>query len=96
MNESLAKQYFDEGWTFTIDRAYEFWGPILEICHLTEQYFHLIASGNLFITPPNAQGFSLHFDGSSVFSLQLEGIYNVFERSLSRFDGAPPFPPTLG
>lgn len=64
----------EDGWTLVLNKAYTLWRPLLQVASLLEQYFEVPTSGNLFITPPRSKGFSLHFDNTDVFFVQLAGV----------------------
>lgn len=38
-----------------------------------QEYFHCLVGANIYLTPPNSQGFAPHFDDIEAFVLQIEG-----------------------
>ena len=38
-----------------------------------EEYFRAVAGNNIYITPPNSQGFAPHYDDVDAYILQIEG-----------------------
>lgn len=38
-----------------------------------QEYFHCLVGANLYLTPPNSQGFAPHYDDIEAFVLQIEG-----------------------
>lgn len=38
-----------------------------------QEYFHCMVGINVYLTPPNSQGFAPHFDDIEAFVLQIEG-----------------------
>lgn len=38
-----------------------------------QEYFHCLAGANIYLTPPNSQGFAPHYDDIEAFVLQIEG-----------------------
>jgi Cupin superfamily protein len=84
--------YYQQGYTLALNRAQHQWPAIHLLCKNIEEslsrYTYPLPFGTvyagLFLTPPDAQGLSLHYDMVDVFILQLEGskqwsIYNQSE-----------------
>lgn len=38
-----------------------------------QEFFHCLVGSNLYLTPPNSQGFAPHYDDIEAFVLQIEG-----------------------
>lgn len=38
-----------------------------------QEYFHCMVGANIYLTPPNSQGFAPHYDDIEAFVLQIEG-----------------------
>lgn len=64
---------FSSGSTILLNRLNFYHPPIAEICESFEQIFGATCSANIYITPPNSQGFNSHFDTHDTVILQLEG-----------------------
>jgi mannose-6-phosphate isomerase-like protein (cupin superfamily) len=46
---------------------------LADFCRALEQVFSCHVQTNIYLTPPNAQGFAAHYDNHDVFVLQVEG-----------------------
>lgn len=50
-----------------------FIGPLHNFCATLQEYFHCLVGANVYLTPPNSQGFAPHYDDIEAFVLQIEG-----------------------
>ncbi len=66
-------QAYGRGKTVVIMSMQQRWRPIAALCRHFEAIFHFPVHANMYLTPPGAQGFDVHFDTHEVFVLQLEG-----------------------
>ncbi len=64
---------YGRGKTVVIMSMQQRWRPIARLCRGLEAAFHCPVHANMYLTPPGAQGFDVHFDPHEVFVLQLEG-----------------------
>jgi bifunctional lysine-specific demethylase and histidyl-hydroxylase NO66 len=46
---------------------------IYEMNATLQEYFHCMVGTNMYLTPPNSQGFAPHYDDIEAFVLQIEG-----------------------
>jgi len=70
--EKVFKHYY-EGATIVINAAEKMIPGITKACSAIEREIRLLFQSNIYITPPNAQGFSMHYDDHDIFSLQIKG-----------------------
>lgn len=75
-------ELFRTGATISLSHLHDRHAPLAEICRACEHVFSGHFQTNIYLTPPNAQGFKIHFDSHDVFVLQCEGtkewhIYNM-------------------
>jgi len=64
---------YGRGKTVIIMAMQQRWMPIAGLCRTLEATFHCNVHANMYLTPPGAQGFDVHFDTHEVLVLQLEG-----------------------
>ena len=73
VSDDKLTQLFADGSTLVLQALHRVWPPILEFCQgLAAELGHPVQA-NAYITPPQNQGFSAHYDVHDVFVLQLEG-----------------------
>ena len=66
-------RYFDEGATVVFNRLHGRIPALRELCISVGQFFGSRLQTNIYLTPPNAQGFKPHWDTHDVFVLQVTG-----------------------
>jgi len=64
---------YDAGATIVLTHMHEILGPLARFCRGLEQIFLHPVQCNIYLTPPGAQGFHVHFDTHDVLILQVEG-----------------------
>lgn len=64
---------FHEGGTIVLNHQHKWQPELAKFCRAMEQYFSQPFQTNIYFTPPNAQGFDIHFDTHDVFVLQIAG-----------------------
>lgn len=47
--------------------------PLQKFNATLQEYFHCLVGANIYLTPPNSQGFAPHYDDIEAFVLQIEG-----------------------
>jgi len=64
---------FTQGWTIGLNRMHEHLPKLAALCAAAEAVFSCPFQTNLYLTPPDAQGFTAHWDTHDVFVLQVHG-----------------------
>jgi lysine-specific demethylase/histidyl-hydroxylase NO66 len=73
VSDDRLVQLFADGSTLVLQALHRVWPPILEFCQqLTAELGHPVQA-NAYVTPPQNQGFSAHYDVHDVFVIQVEG-----------------------
>ncbi|MBU8536952.1 cupin domain-containing protein [Falsiroseomonas tokyonensis] len=64
---------FDAGATLVISQFNQLHAPLARFCRGLEQVFLHAVQANIYLTPPGAQGFRMHYDTHDVLVLQVQG-----------------------
>jgi hypothetical protein len=64
---------FDAGATLVVSQFHEMHPPLMRFCRGLEQVFLHAVQANIYLTPPGAQGFRVHYDTHDVLVLQVAG-----------------------
>jgi JmjC domain len=73
VSDDMLVRLFADGSTIVLQALHRVWPPILEFCQrLAAELGHPVQA-NAYVTPPQNQGFSAHYDVHDVFVLQIEG-----------------------
>jgi hypothetical protein len=73
VSDDRLVRLFADGSTLVLQALHRVWPPILEFCQkLAAEMGHPVQA-NAYVTPPQNQGFSAHYDVHDVFVVQLEG-----------------------
>jgi bifunctional lysine-specific demethylase and histidyl-hydroxylase NO66 len=73
VSDDKLVRLFADGSTLVLQALHRVWSPILEFCQrLAAELGHPVQA-NAYVTPPQNQGFSAHYDVHDVFVLQIEG-----------------------
>jgi ribosomal protein L16 Arg81 hydroxylase len=64
---------YHAGATIILEALQRKWKPLTLFCRRLEAYFHQGVQANVYLTPQNCQGFSVHYDTHDVFVLQAAG-----------------------
>lgn len=80
---------FDAGATLVVSQFHEMHPPLARLCRGLEQVFLHAVQGNIYLTPPGAQGFRTHYDTHDVLVLQVAG-----EKTWRIWEGQPVPRPT--
>jgi ribosomal protein L16 Arg81 hydroxylase len=73
VSEDMLVRLFADGSTLVLQALHRVWPPVLEFCQkLAAELGHPVQA-NAYVTPPQNQGFSAHYDVHDVFVLQIAG-----------------------
>ena len=73
VSDDKLVRLFADGSTLVLQALHRVWPPIIDFCQrLATELGHPVQA-NAYVTPPQNQGFSNHYDVHDVFVLQLEG-----------------------
>lgn len=73
VSDDRLVRLFADGSTLVLQALHRFWPPIIEFCQrLAGELGHPVQA-NAYITPPQNQGFSTHYDVHDVFVVQIDG-----------------------
>ena len=73
VSDDRLVRLFADGSTLVLQALHRFWPPIIEFCQrLAAELGHAVQA-NAYITPPQNQGFSAHYDVHDVFVVQIDG-----------------------
>jgi bifunctional lysine-specific demethylase and histidyl-hydroxylase NO66 len=73
VSDDKLVRLFADGSTLVLQALHRMWPPILEFCQqLAAELGHPVQA-NAYITPPQNQGFSAHYDVHDVFIVQIDG-----------------------
>jgi lysine-specific demethylase/histidyl-hydroxylase NO66 len=73
VSEDKLVRLFADGSTLVLQALHRTWPPVLEYCQrLAAELGHPVQA-NAYVTPPQNQGFSAHYDVHDVFVLQIDG-----------------------
>lgn len=70
---SSVWQFYNEGCSIRMLNPQTFLPTIHELNATLQEYFHCMTGANIYLTPPNSQGFAPHYDDIEAFVLQIEG-----------------------
>ncbi|XP_055308948.1 bifunctional lysine-specific demethylase and histidyl-hydroxylase NO66 [Sitodiplosis mosellana] len=66
-------EFYQNGCSVRLINPQTFIGPLHNYCATLQEYFHCLVGANVYLTPPNSQGFAPHYDDIEAFVLQIEG-----------------------
>ena len=80
---AVADQYRG-GATIILNQAHQFEPKLARLCKGLEHVFSSHVQANLYLTPPNAQGFRTHYDNHDVLVIQVEGekAWRLYEKPI--------------
>lgn len=70
---AVLRSAVDQGDSLVLNDVHRYWLPVGELVRDCEQALGMPVNANLYLTPPNAQGLSAHYDTQDGIILQLEG-----------------------
>jgi hypothetical protein len=79
-----AYQLFATGATISLSQLHERVAPLAGLCRAMEKTFSSHFQTNIYLSPPNAQGFKTHFDSHDVFVLQVSGskVWTLYDTAI--------------
>lgn len=89
---ALVWNKYQEGCSIRLLNPQTYSRNVWKLCSVLQEHFQSFVGANVYLTPPNSQGFAPHYDDIEAFILQLEGkkIWKVYspldeETTLPRF-----------
>lgn len=73
LDRGQAARLFQQGATLILPQLHTRVRPLADLCRALEADLSAHVQTNIYLTPPNAQGFQTHYDNHCVFVLQVEG-----------------------
>lgn len=73
IDRGAVARLYRRGATIILQQAHQFHPTLARFCHGLEHVFSCHVQTNIYLTPPNAQGFRTHYDNHDVFVIQIEG-----------------------
>ncbi|KAH8287068.1 hypothetical protein KR054_001748 [Drosophila jambulina] len=65
--------FYGDGCSIRILNPSTYCTGLRQLCSMLQEFFHCLVGANVYLTPPNSQGFAPHFDDIEAFVLQIEG-----------------------
>ncbi|KAH8415793.1 hypothetical protein KR222_001116, partial [Zaprionus bogoriensis] len=65
--------FYGDGCSIRILNPSTYLSGLRQVCTVLQEYFHCLVGANVYLTPPNSQGFAPHYDDIEAFVLQVEG-----------------------
>lgn len=73
IDRGAVADYYRRGTTIVLNQAHQFDPALARLCRGLEYVFSSHVQTNIYLTPPNAQGFRTHYDNHDVLVIQVEG-----------------------
>ncbi|OQW60162.1 MAG: hypothetical protein A4S17_10660 [Proteobacteria bacterium HN_bin10] len=73
VDRGAVADLFRRGATIILNQAHQFDPALARLCRGLEHVFSSHVQTNIYLTPPNAQGFRTHYDNHDVIVIQVEG-----------------------
>ena len=73
IDRGAVAELYRGGGTIIFNQAHQLDGVLARLCRGLEHVFSAHVQTNLYLTPPNAQGFKTHYDNHDVLVIQIEG-----------------------
>lgn len=73
VDRGAVAELYRNGATIILQQAHQYEPVLARFCRALEHVFSAHVQTNIYLTPPNAQGFRTHYDNHDVFVLQIEG-----------------------
>ncbi|EDW62815.2 uncharacterized protein Dvir_GJ17031 [Drosophila virilis] len=65
--------FYSDGCSIRILNPSTYLIKVRQLCAMMQEFFHCLVGANVYLTPPNSQGFAPHYDDIEAFVLQVEG-----------------------
>ncbi|EDX17061.1 GD16684 [Drosophila simulans] len=65
--------FYSEGCSIRLLNPSAYLTRLREVCTVLQEFFHCKVEANMYLTPPNSQGFAPHYDDIEAFVIQVEG-----------------------
>lgn len=65
--------FYEQGCSIRILNPQTYINEVYQMNAIIQEYFHCMTGTNVYLTPPNSQGFAPHYDDIEAFVLQVEG-----------------------
>jgi lysine-specific demethylase/histidyl-hydroxylase NO66 len=73
VSDDKLVRLFSDGATMVLQALHRVWPPVIEFCQQLASDLGHPVQANAYVTPPQSQGFSNHYDVHDVFVLQISG-----------------------
>lgn len=73
IDRGAVADLYRRGATIILNQAHQFDPALARLCRGLEHVFSSHVQTNIYLTPPNAQGFKTHYDNHDVLVIQVEG-----------------------
>lgn len=73
IDRGAVADHYRRGSTIVLNQAHQFDPALARLCRGLEYVFSSHVQTNIYLTPPNAQGFRTHYDNHDVLVIQVEG-----------------------
>ncbi|ANP46909.1 cupin domain-containing protein [Candidatus Viadribacter manganicus] len=73
IDRGAVADHYRRGSTIILNQAHQFDPALSRLCRGLEHVFSSHVQTNIYLTPPNAQGFRTHYDNHDVLVIQVEG-----------------------
>lgn len=73
IDRGAVADLYRRGATIVLNQAHQFDPALARLCRGLEHVFSSHVQTNIYLTPPNAQGFRTHYDNHDVLVIQVEG-----------------------
>lgn len=85
IDRGAVADHYRRGATIVLNQAHQFDPALSRLCRGLEHIFSSHVQTNIYLTPPNAQGFRTHYDNHDVLVIQVEGekVWRLYEMPIA-------------
>lgn len=85
IDRGAVADHYRRGATIVLNQAHQFDPALSRLCRGLEHVFSSHVQTNIYLTPPNAQGFRTHYDNHDVLVIQVEGekVWRLYEMPIA-------------